>query len=107
MTPDYSTMLRTAAQVQGAMSAAFIDLASRWCRFSMSGVAILARSAIQPLRVPIEQRQNALEDSIWTAYTAHEELLRAAMGASRLALLIYLNELDLRRGVRPARPDAD
>jgi hypothetical protein len=52
----------------------------------------------QPLRAGPEQRQNAIEDALWTAYAAHEELLRAMTGLPRLAILVFLNELDLRRG---------
>jgi hypothetical protein len=98
MTPDYRTMLRTAAQVHGAATAAWLELASRSGRFLLSGFETLARSAAQPLRVAPEQRQNAIEDAVWTAYTAHEELLRAMTGLPRLAILVFLNELDLRRG---------
>jgi len=99
MRSDYRTMLRTAAQVQGAASAAWLELASRSGKFLMSGFETLVRSAAQPLRVDPEQRQNAIEDAVWTAYTAHEELLRAMTGLPRLAILVFLNELDLRRGV--------
>lgn len=98
MAPDYRTMLRTAAQIQGAASAAWIELALRSGRFLISGFETLAGSAAQPLRVGPEQRQNAIEDAVWTAYTAHEELLRAMTGLPRLAMLVFLNELDLRRG---------
>jgi len=91
-------MLRTAAQVHGAATAAWLELASRSGRFLLSGFETLARSAAQPLRVAPEQRQNAIEDAVWTAYTAHEELLRAMTGLPRLAILVFLNELDLRRG---------
>jgi hypothetical protein len=103
MTPDYSMMLRTAVQVQGAMSATCVDLLSRWCRFATNGAAVLARTAVEPLRTPPERRQNAIEDAIWTAYAAQEELLRALTGASTLSMLVFLNELDIRRGPRPAR----
>ena len=97
MRSDYRTMLRTAAQVQGAECAAWFELGSRSGRFLISGFETLARSAAQPLRVGPEQRQNAIEDAFWTAYTAHEELLRAMTGLPRLAILVFLNELDLRR----------
>jgi len=90
-------MLRTTAQVHGAATAAWIELASRSGRFLISGFETLLRSAVQPLRVGPEQRQNAIEDAVWTAYTAHEELLRAMTGLPRLAVLVFLNELDLRR----------
>ena len=103
MTPDYRTMLRTAAEVQGAATAAWLEIASRSSRFLMSGFETLARSAAQPLRVSPEQRQSAIEDAVWTAYTAHEELLRAMTGLPRLAVLIFLNELDLRRGTLARR----
>jgi len=97
MASDYRIMLRTAAQVQGAASAAWLELASRSGKFLMSGFETLVRSAVQPLRVGPEQRQNAIEDAVWTAYTAHEELLRAMTGLPRVAMLVFLNELDLRR----------
>jgi hypothetical protein len=103
MTPDYSMMLRTAVQVQGAMSATCVDLLSRWCRYATNGAAVLAKTAVEPLRTPPERRQNAVEDALWTAYAAHEELLRALTGASTLSMLVFLNELDIRRGPRPAR----
>ena len=103
MTPDYSMMLRTAMQVQGAMSATCADLLSRWGRFVSNGAAVLAQTAVAPLRTPPERRQNAVEDAVWTAYAAHEELLRALTGASTLSILIFLNELDMRRGPRPAQ----
>src|ERR1700716_4625084 len=103
MTPDYSMMLRTAVQVQGAMSAPCADVLSRWCRFATNGAAVLARTAVEPLRTPPERRQNAVEDAIWTAYEGHEELLRALTGASTLSMLIFLNELDMRRGPIPAQ----
>jgi hypothetical protein len=104
MTPDYRTMLRTAAEVQSAATAAWLELASRSSRFLMSGIETFVRSAAQPLRVSPEQRQSSIEDAVWTAYAAHEELLRAMTGVPRLAILIFLNELDLRRGTlaRPA-----
>lgn len=97
MTPDYRTMLRTAAEVQGAATAAWLELASRSGRFLISGFGMLIRSTAQPLRAPPGQRQSAIEDAVWTAYTGHEELLRAMTGLPRLAVLIFLNELDLRR----------
>ena len=103
MPSDYSTMLRTAGQVQGAMSATCVDLLSRFCRFAGKGAAVLAQAAVEPLRAPPEWRQNAIEDAIWTAYAAHEEMLRALTGASSLSMLIFLNELDMRRGPRPAQ----
>jgi hypothetical protein len=103
MKTDYSMMLRTAVQVQGAMSATCVDLLSRWCRFATNGAAVLAQTAVEPLRTPPERRQNAIEDAIWTAYAAHEELLRAVSGASPLSMLLFLNELDIRRGPRPAQ----
>jgi hypothetical protein len=103
MTPDYSMMLRTAGQLGGAMSATGVNLLSRWYRFASNGAAVLARAAVEPLRTPPEQRQNAIEDGLWTAYAAHEELLRAVTGASTLSMLVFLNELDIRRGPRPAQ----
>ncbi len=103
MTPDYSMILRTAAQVQGAMGATCVDLLSRWCRFAGNGATVLARAAVEPLRTPPERRQNAVEDALWTAYSGYEELLRALTGASSLSILIFLNELDMRRGPRPAQ----
>jgi hypothetical protein len=96
-------MLRTVAEVQGAATTAWLELATRSSRFLMSGFETLARSAAQPLRVNPEQRQSASENTVWTAYTAHEELLRAMTGLPRLAMLIFLNELDLRRS-NLARP---
>ena len=103
MAPDYPMMLRTAVQVQSAMCATGIDLLSRWGRFAASGAALLVQTALEPLGTPPEERQNAVEDAIWTAYAAHEEVLRAITGASTLSILIFLNKLDMRRGPRPAR----
>jgi hypothetical protein len=103
MPSDYSMMLRTAGQVQGAMSATRVDLLSRFCRFTTNGAAVLAQAAVEPLRTPPERRQNAVEDAIWTAYAAHEEMLRALTGASSLSMLIFLNQLDIHRGPRPAQ----
>jgi hypothetical protein len=100
---DYSMMLRTAGQVQGAMSATCVDLLSRCCRFAANGAAVLARAAVEPLRTPPEWRQSAVEDALWTAYAAHEETLRALTGVSSLSMLIFLNQLDMRRGPRPAQ----
>lgn len=102
MTPDYRTMLRTAAQVQAATNAAGLEFAIRSGRFLANGAMLLMRAAAGPLGARPEHRQAAIEDAVWTAYTAHEELLRAATGMSRLAALIFLNELDLRRGDRSA-----
>ena len=103
MTPDYSMMLRTAGQVQGAMGATAVNLLSRWCGFAASGAAVLAQAVAEPLRTSPARRQNAVEDAVWTAYAAHEELLRALSGASTLSVLVFLNELDIRRGPRPAQ----
>jgi hypothetical protein len=103
MTSDYAILLRTAAQIQGAMSATCIDLLSRWGRFAIGGAAMVVTTALDPLRVPAEQRQSAIEDAIWTTYSAHEQLLRAMSGASTMSVLVFLNKLDMRRGPRPAR----
>ncbi|HEX5325878.1 MAG TPA: hypothetical protein VFW75_04350 [Acetobacteraceae bacterium] len=102
MTPDYRTMLRSAVQVQAATNAAGLEFAIRSGRFLANGAMLLMRAAAGPLGAAPEHRQAAVEDAVWTAYAAHEELLRAATGMSRLAALIFLNELDLRRGDRPA-----
>jgi hypothetical protein len=103
MTPDYTMMLRTAGQVGGAMGATAVNLFGRGFRLAASGVEVLAQAAVEPLRSPPERRQNAVEDAVWTAYAAHEELLRALSGLSTLSVLVFLNELDIRRGPRPAQ----
>lgn len=103
MTPDYSMILRTAEQVGGAMSATAVNLLVRSCRFAASEAAVLAQAASEALRTPPERRQKAVEDAVSTAYAAHEELLRALSGASTLSVLVFLNELDMRRGPRPAQ----
>lgn len=102
MNPDYPTMLRTVANVQGAMAATCVDLAARWIRFSFSGVATVVGAAVEPLRAAPEHQQAAIEDGVWTAYIAHEEVLRSITGAWGAGLLIFLNELDRRRGPKPA-----
>jgi hypothetical protein len=100
MTPDYSMMLRTAVQVQGAVFATCLDLASRCTRFLASEAAIVTRTAMQPLQTPPEQRQNAVENTVWTLYEAHQLLLRGMSGVPALSILIFLNELDRQRGPR-------
>jgi hypothetical protein len=97
MTSDYATMLRSVAQVQGAAAAAWMELALRSGRFLVSGAETLIRSMAQPFRAGQDRPQNAIEDAVWTAYSAHEEMLRAMTGLPRLAILVFLNELDLRR----------
>ena len=102
MTPNYSMMLRTALQVQGAVSATCLDLSARSARFLASEAAVVASAAMRPMLTPPEQRQNAVESSIWALYLAHERLLRAMSGMPALSVLVFLNELDIRRG--PRRP---
>lgn len=107
MTPNYSMMLRTALQVQGAVSATCLDLTARCARFLASEAVMVARTAIRPVLTPPEQRQNAVESSVWTVYLAHGRLLRAISGVPALSALVFLNELDIRRGPRkPATGEA-
>ncbi len=106
MTSDYASMWRTAAQVQGAMIGTWLDLAARGLRLATAEAQVLAEVAARPCRVAAEQRQTAVEDAVWAFYAGHAQLLRALSGAPGLAAMIFLNQLDLRRGPRAA-PDAD
>jgi hypothetical protein len=106
MTTNYPAMLRTAGQVQGAMAATWFNLAGRASQFAMQGITEVARAGVAPLLADNTDRQTACEDAIWTAYSAHQQYLRALTGASRLSLLVFLNELDRRRGARPMPSEA-
>jgi hypothetical protein len=101
MAANYPAMLRTAAHVQGAMTATWLNLARRGTAFAWESLTEVARAGAAPLLTDNTQRQAACEDAIWTAYVAHQQFLRAVTGASRLSLLVFLNELDQRRGARP------
>jgi len=110
MTPDYSMMLRTAVQVQGAVFSTFLNLAARCTGLLANEAAMLAHTVMQPLQMPPEQRQNAVENAAWTLYEAHQRLLRGISGMPTLSVLIFLNELDHQRGPRKstaARPGED
>jgi hypothetical protein len=52
------------------------------------------------LQTPPEQRQNAVENTVWILYEAHQLLLRGISGVPTLSILIFLNELDRQRGPR-------
>ncbi len=101
--PEYSMMLQTAVQVQGALSATFLDLATRFSQFLLSEVNVLVGTTLTPFRAPREQRQTALENSVWTLCETHERLLRGISGVPALSVLIFLHELDRRRGPREPR----
>jgi len=103
---DPKAMLGSAVQTQVALLATMVDLAGRWNGFVLGGLGGLARAAAAPLRAPAAERQTAIEDGLWAAYSAHAQLLRAAAGAPRLAAAVYLNKLDQQRGPRPVRPTA-
>jgi hypothetical protein len=93
-------MLRTAVQVQGAVAATCLDLAGRWFVSATAEAGVVARAVAQPFRTQADQRQNAVEDAVWTLYEAHERMLRSMTGAPAASILVFLNELDVRRGRR-------
>ena len=102
MTSDYASMRRTAVQVQAAMIVTCLDLTARTLRLAATEALTLAEVAAQPWRLPAAQRQTAVEDAMRTFYVAHVQFLRGLSGAPALALMVFLNQLDLRRGERPA-----
>jgi hypothetical protein len=65
-----------------------------------SQAAIVTRAAVQPLQTPPQRRQNAVDNTVWTLYEAHQLLLRGISGVPALSILIFLNELDRQRGPR-------
>jgi hypothetical protein len=105
MAANYPAMLRTAMQVQGAAAATWLNLAGRASQFALQEMTGLARAGAAPLLADRDHRQTACEDALWTGYMAHQQFLRALTGASRLSLLVFLNELDQRRGARAMPPE--
>ena len=106
MTPGCIMMLRTVAQVQGAMAETCFELASHLGEGAQAATRTLTKAAEAPLGAPAEERQTALEDAVWAAYVAHAQCLRTIAGVSSLTVLTFLNKLDQYRGDRPVRPGA-
>jgi hypothetical protein len=93
-------MLGTALRVQTAMATACIEVAYRLASRATEEAGGVAESVLDVAKAPALRRQRAAEDAVWSAYASHEEMVRAAAGASSLSLLLFLNELDRRRGPR-------
>ena len=101
MTSDYTTMIATLVQVQGAMLAAAATTASRCLGTGLADAEAFGRSASHVLAAPAETRQGAIEDALVVLLRQHRQRLRGLAGAADLAALAFLNALDRQRGPRP------
>lgn len=101
MTSDYTRMIATLAQVQAAMLTAASMALSRCLTVGIGDAGAVMRAAGRAVATPAETRQAGVEDALVLLLRQHQHMLRGLAGASDLAALAFLNDLDQRRGPRP------
>ncbi|MGC2202000.1 MAG: hypothetical protein WA633_17930 [Stellaceae bacterium] len=108
MLRDYRTILTGMAGVQAAAMAAAVTTTARFAELVLREGELTTRTLLGALAPSQALEQETWENAVASVYERPAEFFHGCAGLPRFCLLVFLGELDRRRGRRPIPPtDAD
>jgi hypothetical protein len=105
---DYRTMLAGMTGVQAAAMAAAVTTAARFAELVLREGEVTTTALLGALEPSQSVEQETWENAVASVYERQAEFFHECAGLPRFSLLVFLGELDRRRGPRPIQPtDAD
>jgi hypothetical protein len=104
MLTDYRTMLAGMAGVQAAAMAAAATTTARFAELVLREGELSVRTLFDALAPSRGVEQETLEDAVASVYERQAEFFHGCAGLPRFWLMVFLGELDWRRGRRPIPP---
>jgi hypothetical protein len=101
MLTDYRTILAGMAGVQAAAMAAAATTTARFADLVLREGELSARTLLDALAPSQGVEQDTWENAVASVYERQAEFFHGCAGLPRFCLMVFLGELDWRRGRRP------
>ena len=104
MLTDYRTMLAGMVGVQAAAMAAAATTTTRFAELVLREGELSVRTLLDALAPSQGMEQETWENTLASLYERQAEFIHGCAGLPRFCLMVFLGELDWRRGRRPIPP---